>query len=443
MATTRIHMLTKNLGLIAAKSKLANIKGIRTFSIFDFWRNNNNTNKINHVSTPIVTSMLQIRQSRSLFTEEVLRLEPFVQRRDSVMREYSEGIEKFFTRLESILQNEDKAIYSNDLSTAIYLCDGSERHLKILIDIVEHLLLKTKEETPYPHYSVIRNANPMIQLLHHINRPDLVIELFMNQERFPNLLEIIPTLGLEVAVDLLERNSNHQEIIDIYEAFMERTRSERIPLRLKDVLISVINSLYKLGTPEAYHTGMAILTHGTSPPNFRIRTHTPIALMALKFGETPQALDLLLPTFAGKSKNYISVYNMRIKALLNQDRVDEALVILKNLTEQSALFNTKYSLASDVMEAFKTVVEGQNNPDIVAKFTDLTEQLKNRDCLSSDTLDEIMLSLMKKPLSKPRPSNNMTQDGPDRRGRFDHSRQNSARGPGFGRSNFSGRSNNY
>nr|CAI5861049.1 unnamed protein product [Callosobruchus analis] len=124
------------------------------------------------------------------------------------------------------------------------------------------------------------------------------------------------------------------------------------------------------------------------------RATTFCAGLAFNQGEPGIALEILT---SAKNQNYTTVRNLKVAALAEVGRVENAIPVLKSILSEDVAAPTKHTFNKDVIERVKTAVAKLDNPEIALEFNRIEQQLQKEGHIIDGSLDEQLCSEIQKP----------------------------------------------
>ncbi|XP_014662924.1 PREDICTED: pentatricopeptide repeat-containing protein 2, mitochondrial-like [Priapulus caudatus] len=226
-------------------------------------------------------------------------------------------------------------------------------------------------------------------------------------------------------MDLLYKHELYQEVLDTYQLLrgreLERARYPR------DCIILCLAACYRMDTPAAYEwaTALARECGETGRPMPR-RAIAFLAMLALNRGDPAAALEVL---FTLREVNYITTRNLKLIALADLDRVDEALPVLRYVIERDVpetATRRGQEVCATTLARVRAAVERAQREELTAQFSHLERALAEGDHVAKVDIAEIVTT----PILERRPPPQQRQDYQPS-GAYNQRYRSQARGQGY------------
>ncbi|CAF1239079.1 unnamed protein product [Adineta ricciae] len=354
-------------------------------------------------------------QIRTVFSSSGIGIDSFKLAREQYVSRHAPSSDSFKKRFIESANSSNGQIFTEDLRNMIMAASNDQE-----IDAVIQAL--RKYNTSKLKFTEFHFGSPIMRLLYVHDKPDLAIQLFMDE----SLKRIFQDSGSAlILLNKLIEEKRYDDAIKVFEYGCQRgfsTSSGRtFP---SDVVLLTIEALYRQNTKESLAKAKEIITKVMErDADINPRTAAMIALLAIQQGEAAFALEII---GAIRVQNLTTIQNIRAICYAELGRIEEAINIVHLLADQPPVENDRRRVFPLVLQHIQKAVDKTKDSDLKSRFEDLSKFVSTNNRLSlTDLIDFI--------------------DEPiNRRGAILHNRQGvqQARSSGFQRSTgFRGRLN--
>lgn len=223
-----------------------------------------------------------------------------------------------------------------------------------------------------------------MRMFHHLNDPANALVAF-NEPELDGFFDQL--VSYQVLCDLLYRNEKYQEVLDVYQVIKSKqVQMTKFP---RNVMVLVFASLYKLNSVQSYEQALTYLTEmkqvGVDPVR---RVLTFASALALNQNAPNVALEVLSSV---SQANYVTVRNLKIQALSDIGRPDDALPVLRwSLEFDNPGGETKASVCPDVLAKCSEAIDKLGNKEASAEFHRIHKALTETNQVSPQTLTDLI-----------------------------------------------------
>lgn len=335
---------------------------------------------------------------RNLYGANFIGVDGYIQNCEKTKLQFRELKDKFMKRMQHILQADRKnMVFTEDLKNMIHLVEKPEE----INDCVE-MIKRYNQQNNEMRFGTFVFGPVVMRLFHHQNLPDLALETITDPalESFFNQFA-----SFHIAMNLLYQNKRYNDVLNVYEILKSRkVLATRFP---KDPVVLVLASCYKLNTAESLKIALQLFRDAKEAGAIILRKGVTFAVaLALKQRQPNVALELLSLV---NQPNYVTARNLKIMALAELERVDEALDILRNcvadVPENNQIPN---SITQQAVDFVRTAIARSQNKEQENQLRAIEVGLKKSGLLTETDFDEILCSPI---LTKPIPRNRLQSTG--------------------------------
>lgn len=194
-------------------------------------------------------------------------------------------------------------------------------------------------------------------------------------------------MSYQILLDLLYEQGRYADVRRIYDVIRSRQlENGRYP---KHCVVIVFGACYKENTPEAFQYSNALWKELSEAGHIPMRKAATFAAgLALKQKAPHVALEIVS---SAAQQNYVTIRNIKAQALLDLQRYEDVLPLLRSILEVAPTGPTKQqTIAKDVLENIKSAISNSDNKEIQNDFVRIDEYLRSHDHVSPHTLDEML-----------------------------------------------------
>jgi len=117
------------------------------------------------------------------------------------------------------------------------------------------------------------------------------------------------------------------------------------------------------------------------------RAVTFFAGLALKQGAPHVALEVSMGV---RNQMYVTIRSIKVAALADLDRADDALPILRGVLEYDSSEGVKNTFTADAIEKLKASVERSNNKDLSREMNQIIKGLEDRKLIDTKMIEDFL-----------------------------------------------------
>ncbi|RZC36568.1 pentatricopeptide repeat-containing protein 2, mitochondrial-like [Asbolus verrucosus] len=354
------------------------------------------------------------QSTRSLYAKATLGLDTFVQQKQQIRQQMGNIEEKFKEKMNTFATEDSKnMIFTEDLKNMIYLAEADDD-----FDLIIKMMKKFNGQNKQLRFGNFVFGPVVMRLFHIYNKPELALECF-NSPQLEGFFDQLITY--QILLDLLYENEKYEEMLRVFETIQSRQlEATKYP---RNAVVLAMAACYKLNSQESLDYALKLWKQLGDAGHFPMRRATTFcAGLALNQGKPEAAMEILA---AVRKPNYVTIRNLKVRALSEIGRLDEAIVILKSVISEDVPGNVPHTFNRDVMERVKSAVLKMDNPDVSLEFNRLETLFEKQGHVSNSTLDEqLCAEIQQPPVMHNRQENRFSRYDPKtRRNQYSDTRQ--------------------
>ncbi|XP_063855830.1 pentatricopeptide repeat-containing protein 2, mitochondrial-like [Scylla paramamosain] len=321
---------------------------------------------------------------RQLYTPAALGLDQYTHLRTDTRARFASGVDSFKAKMREILTKNDTAmIFTEDLKNVLHLAEGNEEDMKLVRDMA----IRFNKQHQGLRFGMYVFGPVVMRTYHTLRQPQEALEA-LNDPQLTGFFDQL--ISYQVAMDLLFEVGQFQQVLDTFGLVQDRrVTGVRYP---KNCLTLAVAACYKMGTQESFHHLQELLQSMADygiPLNRRLATLG--AALALSVGHPHVALDLVLRS---SSATHITVRSIKVMALCQLRRVEEAVLALRSITEidlpRPARSNQGIYILREAVREVEEAVKEAGRKDQVAEFGRIQKCLEEAGAISDKSLEEVL-----------------------------------------------------
>lgn len=319
---------------------------------------------------------------RYLYSASALGINGYVNRRVKLKNEFHNVENNFKVKMNEFADCvSNSMIYTEDLKHMIHLTDNIDSDLAL----VKKMILKFSEQNSEMRFGSFVFGPVVMRMYHHLNQPMEALELFKTLENNGFFDQLV---SYQIIMDLLLVNGYYQEVINVFEIVKRKQlKSFKYP---KNAVVLVLAACYKLNDEKSYTYAKQLWLELNKVGHYPMRRAvTFTAALAIQNEEPQIALEILtiVPTHS-----YVTVRNLKVSALVDLKRFDDALRILRSVLETDKPRGNKDTLCEEVITKLCGAIRQLERPELTEEFERIETKLQNGNHISSTPLSDLLCS---------------------------------------------------
>ncbi|KAJ8937751.1 hypothetical protein NQ314_011735 [Rhamnusium bicolor] len=246
-------------------------------------------------------------------------------------------------------------IFTEDLKNMLHISDNDED-----VDLVVKMIKRFNQQNKQLRFGNYVFGPVVMRLFHHFNKADLALE----------------------------------EMLDVVNIIKDKQiEGSKYP---RNIVVLALAACYKMNSKESFEYALKLWKDLKDVGHFPMRRATTFcAGLALNQGQPGLAMEILT---SARNQNYTTVRNLKVAALTQMGRVEDAIPILRSvLYEDTPDNNTVHTFNADVIATVKNSVTKLDNPDLALEFNRIEQLFQKQGHISDTTLDEQLCHEIQKP----------------------------------------------
>lgn len=360
--------------------------------------------------------MIHVSTSRNLFSATAIGIDKLDRLRSGKSQVFTgDARKRYFERIKGYFESGDtKSVYRDDLVNLIAIAESDEE-----LDLIEHILENSSEEqrTFFSGW-----GTTLMRLYYKLNQMERAVNNLKNAPRFGDFFNMRSCY--KIAMTMLYDNEQYSAVLDLYHLseerlkdtaayteYKERTGNELTPDR--DLVMLAFAALARVNNQEALQEAKTLFrkTFTANARDIGLRPSSLLAYLAIQNGDAMYALNLISTVSA---RNYVSLRDTKIMALIQLERYDDVLLQLRDYAS-----GTKFNQNRLLKSTFEALVECKSKIQDVAcrqELDDLLAEIKEFDYVSDETLDTLIFRPIEHERQATRPRNESGEIDTNRRG---------------------------
>lgn len=330
-----------------------------------------------------------IPTSRNIFTANAIGIEKLDQLRSQKMQLFAgEARERYVDRLRSFTEMGNcKSIYKEDLVNMLGIAESDQD-----LDLLEKIL---ESSTPEQRDFFSGWGATAMRLYYKMGQLDRAVKNIEDKQRFGEFFNM--RTCYQIVMTMLYDQGQYKKMFDLFQIAVERlkdtyaaknfhnrTGEELLPDRILTILAFV--ALAKIRTPEALQEAKKLLSNYINKgKNVGLRPLSLVAYLALSNGDEKYALNLVS---SAPTKNYVSLRDTKIVALIQLERFDDVLLQIREYAADSKF--TQNQMLKSTFEELQKAEDKIKDAVLRQDLGDLLVEIANNNHVSEDTLDTLI-----------------------------------------------------
>ncbi|ROT80662.1 putative pentatricopeptide repeat-containing protein 2, mitochondrial-like [Penaeus vannamei] len=337
---------------------------------------------LNSLCRSPVTNVLRPIGCRQLFTPSVLGLDGYLSSREKIQIQFSSMTGKFQDRMREVLQSEkNNTIFTEDLKNAAHLAEANTNDIELVLEMAK----KFNKQNSGLRFGTFVFGPVVMRMLHHLDCPDVAIQALKSEELDGFFDQLA---SYQLALDLLYEKERYEDVIDVFRDLQnKRLQGTKFP---KNCFMIAIAACYKMNSEESLRTVLEFVKEAEES-GISINRRCLIFVAALAQRQNHPHITL---EYLAKARNvsHIALRNLRILALVETSRLEEALPILRAVVQIDIPDNSRPGKKSYVLretvEAVEAAVQKTNDKELIAEFKHLHRSLEENRHITENSLDK-------------------------------------------------------
>lgn len=223
-----------------------------------------------------------------------------------------------------------------------------------------------------------------MRMYHVLGNDQVALKVFLDKEMDGFFDQMT---SYQILLDLLYTKERYAEVRSTYDVMKSRQlEGARYP---KHCVVLVLGACYKENTSESFEYSKQLWKELSDSGHIPMRKAATFAAgLALKQGAPHIALEIISNV---PQQNYVTIRNIKIQALIDLNRIEDAIPLLRAILEVAPTGpNKQQTIVKDVLENAKQAIAKSNNPDLQSDFIRIETFLREHEHVSENTLDQLL-----------------------------------------------------
>ncbi|CAG7725175.1 unnamed protein product [Allacma fusca] len=251
-------------------------------------------------------------------------------------------------------RNRARTQFREDLKNIVHLAEDEPADLALVLQ----MLKKFSQENKQFRFGNFVVGPVVMRMYHFLNKPTQAVATFRDEEL--------------------------NDVLSVFEvAKAKPVQGIKYPL---SITVLALASCWKLNSLESYKYALQVLNDLTEiGSKTTLRGVTFVAALALQQNAPSVALEILSLV---RSSNYFTVKNLKIAALADLDRPEDAFHLLRHAVETSEdpVSEKRSTICKDVLEKLAAAVGRLRNKEISLEFERIQKAMSEVQLISNDTI---------------------------------------------------------
>ncbi|XP_050352833.1 pentatricopeptide repeat-containing protein 2, mitochondrial-like [Nymphalis io] len=327
-------------------------------------------------------------QVHQLYALSSLGIDGYLQTRKKINEQFLNYSDKFRIKMQEFVSDSKNMIFTEDLKNMVHIAEPAD------LDLVVTMVKKFNTQKTEFRFGSFVFGPIVMRMFHFLDAPDEAIKCFEDPDNDGFFDQLV---SYQILLDLLY---NHQMYDMMYHVF-ERVQEKQLNMSKfpKYPVVLIMAACYKQNTPQSFEYAKKLWTDMTAVGSIPLRrTATLMAALALNQG----APHIALESVALQKQHYITIRNVRVLALAQLGRVDEALPILRGVLDVDRPDKKeKHTFFEETISKIREAVELSDNKDVQSEYETIEKALKDRQLIDNQTLDQLITSDINVKTDKP------------------------------------------
>lgn len=286
--------------------------------------------------------------------------------------------------MREVVQHTDlkSTVFTEDLKNLVHLANEDD------LNLVKEMTVKFVSQNKELRFGSFVFGPVVMRMYHFLNKPNEALEAFKD----PALGEFFDQLvSIQILMDLLFENAMYDKVIEVFEIVKDKQlQGSKYP---KNAVTLAFAALYKQNTPAANEYSKTLWAELNSIGHYPMRrSATFAAALAINQGDPAVALEILTSV---RRQTYVTVRNLKIKALAELGRPDDALPVLRNILEANdSGREVSHTISKESIDTLEASIKKLNNPEVTAEFESILKSIKDLRLFDTSPLDEQLCSVI-------------------------------------------------
>uniref|UniRef100_A0A0K8T303 Pentatricopeptide repeat-containing protein 2 n=1 Tax=Lygus hesperus TaxID=30085 RepID=A0A0K8T303_LYGHE len=326
---------------------------------------------------------LVLSSAQNLYSPAALGMNGFEHARTKVKQQFNTLESKFKDKMKEFSDPAatSSTIFTEDLKHMVHLAEESD------LPMLRQMMTKFSSQNKDLRFGSFIFGPVVMRMYYFLNQPQEALEAFKD----PSLDGFFDQLvTFQVLMDLLLKNEMYDEVLEVFEHVKgKQLQGAKFP---KNAVVLAFAACYKKNTPEAHQYAKQLWSDLNAIGHYPMRrAATFAAALAINQNEPGVALEILSTV---QRQTYVTVRNLKVCALADLGRPDDALPILRNVLEfrDSPADGQSHTFYKEAITKMDSSVQKSNNPELTTEYESVLKKLVTLKLVIDDSLDAQLCS---------------------------------------------------
>lgn len=315
---------------------------------------------------------------RFLYAKTAIGIDGYLVQRERTSQQLANVSDKFREKMRDYTQpNTTSMIFTEDLKNMVHMAETTD------IELVKLMMKKFNSQNEELRFGSFVFGPVVMRMFHHLNSPDEALECFLD----PGLKGFFnQAASFIVLMDLLYENGKYEDMLRTYDVIRENQVGGQMGSPPRHVVVLTLAACYRMRTEAAVERALNVWREctvgGASPLR---RSATFLAGLCVVQNRPQVALEIVSSC---NNQNYTTIRNIKVLALCQLGRRDDALVILRSVFGQDDYAGGKHTFNNDVIAHVDESFKAETNTDTKMDYEKIRNQLVSQNLIIDTTLEE-------------------------------------------------------
>ncbi|XP_046969904.1 pentatricopeptide repeat-containing protein 2, mitochondrial-like [Vanessa cardui] len=327
-------------------------------------------------------------QAHQLYALSSLGIDGYLQTRKKIREQFSNFSDKFRIKMQEFVLDSKNMIFTEDLKNMVHIAEPTD------LDLVVNMVKKFNTQKTEFRFGSFVFGPIVMRMFHFLDAPNEAVKCFEDPDNDGFFDQLV---SYQILLDLLYNHQMYDKMYDVFERVQEKQLNmSKFP---KYPVVLIIAACYKQNTPQSFEYAKKLWGEMISVGSIPLRrTATLMAALALNQG----APHLAMESVALQKQHYITIRNIRVLALAQLGRVDEALPILRGVLDVDRPDQKdKHTFFEETITKIREAVKMSDNKDVQREYEGIERALQDRQLIDKQTLDQLLTSDINVKTDKP------------------------------------------
>ncbi|KAF6200678.1 hypothetical protein GE061_005121 [Apolygus lucorum] len=326
---------------------------------------------------------LVLSSAQNLYSPAALGVNGFEFARSKIKQQFQTLEPKFKDKMKEFADPAvtSSTIFTEDLKHMVHLAEESD------LALLRQMMIKFSSQNKDLRFGTFIFGPVVMRMYYFLNQPLEALEVFKDP-KLDGFFDQLVTF--QILMDLLLKNGHFDEVLEVFEHVRgQQLQGAKFP---KNTVVLAFAACYKKNTPEAHKYAKQLWSDLNTVGHYPMRrAATFAAALAINQNEPGVALEILTTV---KRQTYVTVRNLKICALADLGRPDDALPILRNVLEfrDSPMEGQAHTFYKETIEKMDSSIQKVNNPELTTEYENVMKKLVSLKLIINDSLDAQLCS---------------------------------------------------